>query len=113
MKIKIFCQRKITSLVGHSGKISNCLYSFDCTLIASSSLDNTAKIWDVRMCECLGTLSGHEDEVLDLALNNQASKLATASSDATASLWDITGDFKKVFTLEGHREEVSKGLNDN
>lgn len=62
------------------------------------------------MSSCLGTLSGHEDEVLDLALNNQASKLATASCDATARLWDITGDFREIVVLEGHREEVSKGF---
>lgn len=59
------------------------------------------------MKSCLGTLWGHEDEVLDLALNSQGKKLATASSDATARVWDISGDFKEVCVLNGHREEVS------
>lgn len=59
------------------------------------------------MNSCIGTLLGHYDEVLDIALNYQGLKLASASSDSTARMWDISGDFKELFVLDDHREEVS------
>lgn len=101
--------RRTSVLIGHRAEVSNCLYNFDCSLIASSSLDKSSKLWDCRMNSCLGTLLGHEDEVLDLTFDNKGKRLATASSDTTARLWDITGDFRETALMEGHREEVSKG----
>lgn len=96
-------------LIGHHAELSNCLYNFDCSLIASSSMDKSAKIWDVRMNCCLATLLGHDDEVLDLAFGNNDKKLATASSDTTARIWDISSNFQQLALMKGHREEVSKG----
>lgn len=96
-------------LIGHHAELSNCLYNFDCSLIASSSMDKTAKIWDVRMNSCLATLLGHDDEVLDLAFENNDKKLATASSDTTARIWDISSNFQQLALMKGHREEISKG----
>ena len=96
-------------LIGHREELSNCLYNFDCSLIASSSMDKTAKIWDARMNSCLATLLGHDDEVLDLAFDNNGKRLATASSDTTAQVWDISSNFQQLALMKGHREEVSKG----
>lgn len=103
--------RRTSVLLGHQEEISNCLYNFDESLIASCSLDKTAMIWDRRMTDsCLARLTGHEDEVLDLAFDNKGRKLATASSDTTARVWDLaSGDFPQVAKMEAHQEEVSKG----
>lgn len=103
--------RRTSVLIGHQEEISNCLYNFDGSTIASCSLDKTAKIWDIRMNDsCLATLTGHEDEVLDLTFDNRGKKLATASSDATARVWDVSApDFHQVTIMQGHQEEVSKG----
>ena len=62
------------------------------------------------MNSCLSTLLGHDDEVLDLAFDNKGQKLATVSSDTTARIWDVSGSFQQLNLLEGHREEISKGL---
>ena len=104
-----FFHRRTSVLIGHRGDISNCLYNFDCSLIASSSFDKTAKLWDPRTNSCLGTLLGHDEEVLDLTFDNNGKRLATVSSDTTARVWDITGDFRETAVMEGHRGEVSKG----
>ena len=102
--------RRTSVLIGHRGGISNCVYNFDCSLIASSSLDKTAKVWDSRTNSCLKTLLGHDDELLDLAFDNKGQKLATVSSDTTARIWDVSSSFQQLNLLKGHKEEVSKGL---
>lgn len=55
--------RRVSILTGHSEEISNCLFNHDCTLIASSSMDGTAKVWDQRTFSSLATIMGHNDEV--------------------------------------------------
>jgi len=101
--------RRTSVLIGHRAELSNCLYNFDCSLIASSSMDKSAKVWDARMNSCVTTLLGHDDEVLDLAFDNNGKRLATASSDTTARVWDISSNFQQLALMKGHREEVSKG----
>lgn len=101
--------RRTSVLIGHRSDLSNCVYNFDCTLIATSSMDKTAKVWDTRMYSCLATLRGHADEVLDLTFDNNGKKLATASSDTTSRVWDVSSAFQQLATMQGHREEVSKG----
>lgn len=96
-------------LNGHRAGLSNCLYNFDCSLIASSSMDKSAKVWDARTNRCVATLLGHDDEVLDLAFDNRGRKLATASSDTTARVWNVSNNFEQLALMEGHKEEVSKG----
>lgn len=101
--------RRTSALIGHRAGLSNCLYNFDHTLIASSSMDKSAKVWDARTNSCVTTLLGHDDEVLDLAFDNSGRKLATASGDATARVWDVNSDFQQLAIMQGHKEEVSKG----
>lgn len=104
-----FFPSRVCVLIGHRSELSNCIYNFDCSLIASSSMDKTAKVWDTKMNSCLVTFRGHDDEVLDLTFDNNGKKLATASSDTTARVWDVSTNFKQLALMKGHREEVSKG----
>lgn len=97
-------------LSGHRAALSNCLYNFDCSLIASSSMDKSAMVWDTRTNRCIVTLLGHNDEVLDLTFDNRGKKLATGSSDTTARVWDVSSNFKQLALMEGHKEEISKGI---
>lgn len=50
-------------LEGHDGEISNVQFNWDSSLVGSSSLDGSAKLWDARHTSCLATVSGHTDEV--------------------------------------------------
>jgi dynein assembly factor with WDR repeat domains 1 len=61
----IYCVvcRRVGILSGHSEEISNCLFNHDCKLIASSSMDKTARVWDQRTYSSLATIMGHNDEV--------------------------------------------------
>jgi len=60
-------------LSGHTAELSACRYDFGCNMIASGSLDGTAKLWDARRTNsCCKTIFGHTDEVV-IVLNEKQS----------------------------------------
>lgn len=96
---------------GHTAELSNCVWNFTGNLIATGSLDATAKVWDVRYLDSYNhifELTGHTDEVLDITFDYTGSLLATSSSDCTARVWNVSGDSNLICTMEGHCDEVSK-----
>ena len=95
-------------LRGHEAELSNAIWNFQCSMIATSSLDKTARIWDLRNVNCLHSIAGHRDEVLDLAFNSTGTRLATASADSTAKIWDVQANFELVTIMAGHLDEISK-----
>lgn len=55
-------------LVGHRGEVSGCQLNWDSSLVGSSSLDGSAKLWDPRRSECLATVEDHTDEVIGFCI---------------------------------------------
>jgi WD40 repeat protein len=55
-------------------------------LLASGSADNTAKIYDVELGQCVHTLQ-HEGSVLCLSFSNGGDLLASGSTDRTVRVW--------------------------
>ncbi|MBK7411739.1 MAG: choice-of-anchor D domain-containing protein [Ignavibacteria bacterium] len=76
------------TLKGHTDIVCGVAFSPDGSRIATTSLDRTAKIWDVNTGVLIRTLTGHADFVLDVAYSPDGSRIATASSDETAKIWD-------------------------
>lgn len=95
-------------LRGHTAELSNCIWNFECSMVATSSLDATARVWDLRTLNCMHAITGHKDEVLDICFDYAGKKLATASSDCTAKIWDVSGAFDLISVMGGHLDEVSK-----
>lgn len=63
-------------------------------LVATGSMDNTAKIWDVESGvevedHPIHNLEGHHAEIVSLHFNTDGDKLLTASFDNTAKIWDV------------------------
>lgn len=77
-------------------------------MVATSSLDATARVWDLRNVACSHSITGHSNEVLDVCFDLTGKRLATASSDCTAQVWDLTGAFQPLAVMAGHVDEVSK-----
>ena len=70
-------------------------------LLASSSWDNTIKLWDVDNRKEVRTFSGHTGPVYSVAFSPDGKLLASGSADNTIKLWDIaTG--REARTLSGH-----------
>lgn len=97
-------------LRGHEAELSNCVWNFDCSLVATGSLDSTARIWDLRMAQnSAHVLEGHRnEEVLDVCFNLTGSRLATAGSDGLARVWNAKEAGALLATMAGHSDEVSK-----
>ena len=69
--------------------------------IASSSMDHTAKLWDVNSQRCRQTFRGHVDSVNSIVFRPFSNVVCTASGDKTISLWDVRSGLC-VQTFYGH-----------
>lgn len=86
---------------GHSNGVM-CL-QFDDNILATGSYDTTIKIWDVKTCEEIRTLSGHESGVRCLQFDE--SKLISGSMDRSLKVWNWrTGECLSTYT--GHSSGV-------
>lgn len=77
----LFLLRRLYTLIGHRGEISNAVFNYSGSLIATASMDHTCKLWDASSGRIVATLRGHEDEVLDVCFDTTGQHLATASAD--------------------------------
>ena len=75
-------------------------------MVATGSMDNISRLYDVETGHCLHTLVGHTGEVVSLDFNSTGKLLATGSFDHTVKIWD-TNYGSIVHTLKGHRGEIS------
>lgn len=92
-------------LQGHRDNVSALSFSPDGRYLASSSYDQTAKLWDLRTGQCLKTLQGHRNRLWSVAFSPDGTLLATGGDDRTVRLWDgRTGQCMKA--LQGHTNAV-------
>lgn len=73
------------------------------SIIISSSLDNTIKLWDIQTGQCIRTLFGHIQGVW--ALDFDKLHIISGSHDKTIRVWD-TASGQCLYALEGHYESV-------
>lgn len=104
----LYFASRIMTLSGHTAEISNCIWNFDCSMIATSSIDATARLWDFRTINTMHVIDGHQDEVLDVCFDYVGKRLATASNDCTCKVWNLEKDFRLMAIAAGHSDEVSK-----
>jgi hypothetical protein len=97
--------RLIRTLTGHTGYAYAVAFSPDGTLLATSSRDGTARLWNVGTGQAIRILPGHASGVLGVAFSPDGTLLATSGGDKTARLWDVaTG--QAIRTLTGHTNSV-------
>ncbi|MEG4915209.1 WD40 repeat domain-containing protein, partial [Microcoleus sp. B13-B6] len=73
---------------GHQDEVSSVSFSPDGKYIATASLDNTARLWDLTS-KLIQEFKGHQDEVSSVSFSPDGKYIATASNDKTARLWQI------------------------
>ncbi len=76
------------NLSGHTANILDGEWSPDGMLVATSSFDNTARIWDAVTGEELHVLD-HGNQVWMLDWSPDSTRIVTASSGGTARIWDV------------------------
>jgi len=90
----------------HDRYILKCLFSPNTKMLATTSADHTAKIWNLEDFTLIKTLVGHQRWVWDCTFSANSTYLITVSSDTGARLWDLTqGETIRHFT--GHRKTVT------
>src|SRR5262249_10385513 len=76
-------------LKGHAKLVLCVAFSPDSQALASGSLDETIRLWDVRTGKELATLQGHTGAVSSVAYSPDGQTLASAGADKTIKLSDL------------------------
>ncbi|NXM84134.1 DAW1 factor, partial [Oenanthe oenanthe] len=74
---------------GHSAEIVCLSFNPQSTLLATGSMDTTAKLWDLEKGEEVATLNGHSAEIIALSFNTTGDRIITGSFDHTVAVWDV------------------------
>jgi len=93
------------TLRGHSDVVSGVAFSLDGKRLATTSQDQTAKVWDAESGKELLTLRGHSGPLEGVAFSPDGRRLATASQDLTAKVWEAENG-EELLTLRGHSGNV-------
>ena len=94
-------------LTGHTETTTSIAFSPDSQTLASSSYDETVRLWDVNTGTLKSTLTGHTKRINSIAFSPDGTILAGGSSDKAVHLWDpVTGEHKVA--LLGHMRTITK-----
>jgi WD40 repeat protein len=90
-------------LSGHKAAVLAVDISPDSSLIASSSVDKTIKLWR-RDGSLVATLKGHQGNVRAIDFSPNTQTLVSGSDDGTIKLWKLDG--RPIETLKGHTAAI-------
>jgi periodic tryptophan protein 2 len=91
-------------LSGHVGPVSGLVFNPIRALLASSSWDNTVRLWDVfDKKQTRDTLELGSD-VVALAFRPDGRELVSSSLSGSITTWDVTSAAKQLMTIEGRKD---------
>ncbi len=97
----------VAVLSGHTNRVTAMAFSPDGNLIATGSLDGTARLLSVKDGSLLVVLKGHGERVTDVAFSEDGQLAVTASHDRTARIWRVN-DGAELSVLRGHEGGVTE-----
>jgi eukaryotic-like serine/threonine-protein kinase len=92
---------RLFAIEGTQGGIDCLAWSPDGKLLASGSIDRTAKIWNIASRRCLHTLTGHRSQVIRVFFSPDGRRVVTGGFDHTTRVWD-TATGQELLTIHGH-----------
>ncbi|NES23479.1 MAG: hypothetical protein F6K41_32315, partial [Symploca sp. SIO3E6] len=112
LQTKVALQQAIYNVRGrnrwqvHQDAVTSVSFSHDGKFLASGSIDNTIKIWDLEKGGEPLTLSGHQSSVKSVSFRPDGKLLASGSFDKTIKIWDLEKEGEPL-TLSGHQNSVN------
>ncbi len=95
----------VRTLRGHTGTIGRIAWSPDGRMLASPSVDQTIRLWDVETGKLIRTVEGHQNNVSCVTFDPTGRTLASGDGNGLVKLWKVaTG--KLLRTLKRHRNHV-------
>jgi WD40 repeat protein len=76
------------TLNGHSDSVNSVAFSHDGTLVASTSLGQTVKLWDTATGQHLQTLKGHNNKLILIAFSRDDKRITLALNNLIVMLWE-------------------------
>lgn len=96
--------RILGCLTGHTESVEAVAFLGDSTLVATCSLDNTLKIWDISTF-ALRTTCNHEEAVVGMVCHPLQPIVYTSCLDGCVRSWDVrTGE--RLQTQHGHKDGI-------
>jgi WD40 repeat protein len=83
-------QTELKTFSGHDRDVFAVAFSADGNRLASGSVDQTVRVWDVKTGKLLLTLKGHTFSVRSVAFSPTGKQLASSCHDGTIKIWDLT-----------------------
>lgn len=98
--------RCLRTLGGHSTWVTAAAISATGQVLASSSLDDTIRVWNLMTGDVIHVLKGHTKGVNAIAISPNGKSLTSGSDDYTLRTWNLqTGALMR--TLTGHSRDVN------
>ena len=96
----------VRTLTGHKSWVTAVTFNPRTATLASGSLDDSLKIWNLQTGSPLFTLNGHPRGVNDVAISGKGQVLVSCGDDSTAKIWDLSAG-SHLHTLKGHMRAVT------
>lgn len=104
---------KITTLLGHSAKISRILFSNNDLFLYSASFDQHIIVWNLKSQTSVQDIPAHSDQINDIAVSNDGRTLFSCSDDQLIRVWDLaTGNKIYEIPFSGKVNAVAISLDD-
>ncbi|KAG6817003.1 hypothetical protein H0H87_000898 [Tephrocybe sp. NHM501043] len=97
------------TLRGHEHSISSVRFIPGNTRLASSSRDETVRVWDVQTSHCIKVIRAHEEWIRCAIPSLDGRLLLTCSDDHTARITDIESGTMKI-EMRGHDNRVESAV---